>query len=149
MNEPSKIYKFVINRFKEDELVNTVSIVDTDEMDNNNENIYPLVNIDLQTSEVLSDAIVFNFIITIVQERDVIPDKTDSKLLTDINFIDNINETHTISTKFINNLTFKNNDENIEIDELSDLTILKDWRTGLDGVQFEINLSIHNETSGC
>jgi hypothetical protein len=46
MNEIQIVYDWLIDHFSTNELVNTVSIVPTIELDQNKENIYPLVNID-------------------------------------------------------------------------------------------------------
>jgi hypothetical protein len=43
MNEIQIVYDWLINHFSSSDLVNTVSIP-TSEMDQNKENIYPLVN---------------------------------------------------------------------------------------------------------
>jgi hypothetical protein len=146
MNETSKINKYIIDDFSSNDLVNTISIVETGLIDLNKENIHPLVNVDLIDAEVQDDAIIYEFIITAVQKRDINPQAIDSKLLNDSNYLDNINETLSIAQKFINRLRRFNNDENIEIVSISNLDFLKDFRGGgLDGVQFTINLSIHNE----
>lgn len=150
MNETSKINDFVIAQFNADPLVNTISIVPTGLMDLNKENIYPLVNIDLLDIDTLDDVLVYEFRITIVQQREIKPIKTDSKLLSDSNYIDNINETQSIAQRFINVLTRQNNDDNIEIDEKSSADVLKNWRgNGLDGVQFTIELTIPNIGTSC
>ena len=148
-NEISLLNKFVINHFKNDDLVNTISIVETEALDNNKENIYPLVNLDFTKTDILDDVIVMSYKITIVQARDIVPYVTDNKLLTNVNLIDNLNETHTVAQRFINVLSKQNNEDNIEIDTLSDITLLKDWRTGLDGVQFDIDLTIPNLGTSC
>ena len=150
MNETSKVNNFIIEEFNSDELVNTISIIPTGLIDLNKENIYPLVNVDLLSADIQDDVIVFDFRITIVKQREIRPIKTDSKLLSDSNYIDNINETLSISQRFINVLTRQNNDENIDIVSKSDVDILKEWRSSsLDGVQFTIELSIPNEGVSC
>lgn len=149
MNELSLMQAFVIAQFQSNNLVNTISTVETDDIDLNKENVYALVNLDLRDTDILDDAVIVTYLITIVQARDIVPRKTDSKLLGDTNYIDNLNETHSIAQRFINYLTRQNNDENIEIDNLSSVTILKDWRSGLDGVQFTIDLSIPNLGTSC
>ncbi|MEG7744729.1 hypothetical protein U2242_15275, partial [Listeria monocytogenes] len=79
-----------------DDLVNTITMVQTKHIDNNKENIYQLVNIEYLQSEVLEDAIIARYLITAVQQRDIKPKKLDSKLRLDINLIDNWNETHSV-----------------------------------------------------
>jgi hypothetical protein len=150
MNETSKINNFTIALFNANELVNTISIIPTNLIDLNKENIYPLVNLEMLTADVQPDVIVFDFRITVVQQRDVRPIKTDSKLLSDSNYLDNINETLSIAQRFINVLTRQNNDYEIEIVNQSNVDFLKEWRGSmLDGVQFTIELSIPNEDTSC
>lgn len=150
MNETSTINKFNVALFEDNALVNTISTIKTGLIDLNKENIYPLVNMDMLSADVQNDVIVFDFRITIVSQRDIRPQKTDSKLLSDSNYIDNINETLSIAQRFINVLTRQNNDENIEIVSQSDIDILDNWRGGgLDGVQFTIELSIPNGDTSC
>lgn len=150
MNELTIINNFIIDSFDVNNLVNTISIVPTIAMDINQENIYPLVNIDLKNSDVNEQEVIGEFEITVVQQRDTRPIKLDNKLLSNTNYLDNVNETHSILQKFINKLLLQNNDENIEIVEQSTIRILKEWsRNNLDGVQVTMNLSIPNKGSSC
>ena len=150
MNETSLMYNWVIDQFQDNELVNTISIVQTSEMDINKENIYPLVNVDLIDVETQPDALIYNFIITVIQQRDIKPVKIDSKLLTNTNYIDNINETVSISNRFINVVEKQNNDTNIELVSVSTQRVLKEWGKGIcDGVRFNISLSIPNIGISC
>jgi len=150
MNESSLIYDFIIAEFDANELVNTISIVPTAVIDTNKENIYPLVNIDLIDIETQTDYLIFNFTIIVIQQRDIKPIKLDSKLMTNTNYIDNINETVSIANRFINVVEKQNNDSNIELQSLSRLKVLKEWGTGIcDGVRFDISLSIPNMGTSC
>ncbi len=150
MNESSLIYNWIVDQFQSNELVNTISIVPTAVIDTNKENIYPLVNIDLIDIETESDYLTYNFNITVIQQRDIKPIKIDSKLMTNTNYIDNINETVSIANRFINVVEKQNNDSNIELQSLSRLKVLKEWGTGIcDGVRFDISLSIPNIGLSC
>jgi hypothetical protein len=150
MNETSLIYNWVIAQFQYNELVNTISIVPSSEMDTNKENIYPLVNIDLIDIDTQPDALIYNFTITIIQQRDIKPIKIDSKLLTNTNYIDNINETVSIANRFINVVEKQNNDVNIELASVSTQRVLKEWGRNLcDGVRFSVSLSIPNIGTSC
>lgn len=150
MNESSLIYDFIIGQFQDNDLVNTISIVPFAEIDTNKENIYPLVNIDLIDIETESDYLTYNFNITVIQQRDIKPVKIDSKLLENINYIDNLNETVSISNRFINVIEKQNNDSSIELQSLSRLRVLKEWGRGIcDGVRFDISLSIPNMGTSC
>lgn len=149
-NEISKMNDFVLDLFSSNLLVNSISIVPTIGLDLNKENIYPLVNVDMTNTEIEDQVITVFYTMTIINQRDKRPVKVDSKLLEDSNYIDNINETHSIAQRFINFLERQNNDEIIEIDTVSNLTILKEWRSGnCDGVQFTIQLTIPNRGESC
>lgn len=153
MNEISTLITFVVNHFKSNKLVNTISTLPTDQLDINKENIYPLVNIDLVNSTISypdADMLTVNFLITVLQQRDIIPEVIDNKLLLNTNWIDNMNECHSISNKFITNLLRQNNDENIFLDSSSAIVFLNEsYTSGLDGNQFNINLSLRNLISSC
>lgn len=150
MNEISLVYNFVIDGFDGDSLVNTVSIVPTLNMDMNKENIYPLVNIDLTETNIETDVVDLTFRITCVQQRDVKPKVTDNKLLSNTNYIDNLNETHSILQRFINYLLRQNNDLNIELTDYTRLRPLKDApMSGVDGFQFDCTLQIENKGDAC
>jgi hypothetical protein len=150
MNESSLIYDFIIAEFQDNDLVNTISIVPFAEIDINKENIYPLVNIDLIDIETETDYLTYNFNITVIQQRDLKPLKIDSKLLNNTNYIDNINETVSISNRMINVIEKQNNNSSIELQNLSRLRVLKEWGRGIcDGVRFDISLSIPNMGTSC
>ena len=150
MNEISKIYDYVIELFNSNNLVNTISIVPTIEMDNNKENIYQLVNVDLTNTTIDEQIVIADFEITIVQQRNTTSIKTDSKLLNDTNYLDNINETHATAERFINVIQHQNNSLNIELSSITKLRPLKNWsRNSLDGFQFNVSLSIPNEGTSC
>ncbi len=150
MNEIQIINDFIINHFKSNNLVNTLSILPTTELDQNKENIYPLTNIDFLYKVTDPDVILASFKITVIQQRDTIPTKTDSKLLIDVNYLDNVNETANICTRFFNVLTGQNNDFNIELVSKTNEKVLKKWGINTcDGFQFEVTLSIPNMGKSC
>ena len=150
MNELSLLSNFLIDHFQSNNLVNTITMVETKHIDNNKENIYQLVNIDYLQSDILDDAVIGRYLITAVQQRDTRPTKTDSKLRLDINLIDNWNETHSVIQKLLNELNRNNNESNIDLYSQTQLTKLEDWnKNGLDGHQITIELSIPNLGNGC
>lgn len=150
MNEITLLNEYIINHFENEDLVNTISIVPTMEIDINIENIYPLVNIDMTQSDIQEELITVSFIITAVQQRDTKPKELDNKLLNDSNYLDNMNETHSVIEKFMNVLLRQNNDSNIDIVSQSKVRFLKKWsRSSLDGCQITIDLSIPNIGSSC
>jgi len=150
MNELYLLTDFLINKFSENDLVNTVTLVETKHIDNNKENIYGLVNIDYLNSDTLEDAIVATFLITVVQQRDIRPQKTDSKLRLDTNLIDNLGETLSIITRFLNQMRSNNFENNIELFSNTQASKLENFnKNALDGHQITIELAIPNLGSGC
>lgn len=150
MNELTLLMNFIISQFQDNDLVNTITMVQTKNIDNNKENIYQLVNIDYLQSEILEDAIIARYLITAVQQRDIQPKKLDSKLRLDSNLVDNWNETHAVLQRFINQFKSNNFPNNIELQSLITTTVLQDFnKNGLDGHQITIDLSIPNMGSGC
>jgi hypothetical protein len=147
MNELYLLTDFLINKFSENDLVNTVTLVETNHIDNNKENIYCLVNIDYLNSETLPDAVISTFLITVVQQRDIRPQKTDSKLQLDTNLIDNRGETLSVITRFLNQMRSNNFANNIELRSNTDSP--KYHKNSLDGHQITIELSMSNLGSGC
>jgi hypothetical protein len=150
MNELYLLTDFLINKFSENDLVNTVTLVETKHIDNNKENIYSLVNIDYLNSDTLEDAIVATFLITVVQQRDIRPKKTDSKLRLDTNLIDNLGETLAIITRFLNQMRSNNFANNIELFSNTQASKLENFnKNALDGHQITIELAMANMGSGC
>ena len=149
MAEISKVYQFLIDEFTANDLVHTITTVDTKHIDKNIENIYPLVNIDFLDTEIEEQLVICNFTISILQQRDTRPVNYSDKMIGQTNLIDNLNETHSIATRFIKVLDNNNNTSNIELVSLSKLDIKKAGRNSLDGFEFELSLSIPNEGLSC
>lgn len=147
--EVSTTTNFVIEKFKENPLVNTISVAKQTEIDHNKANIYPLVNVDLVQSEVLETSHRMYYIVHIYQQRDSEPRANlDNKLL-NTNMIDNLNETYMIASKFINNVRSYNNEHDIDVYQVSTVEMLKNVSTNLlDGVTFTMTLDIPDST-GC
>jgi len=150
MNELFLLTQFLVNMFGDNELVNTISLVETKHIDNNKENIYCLVNIDYLESETLPDAIIASYLITVVQQRDIRPQKTDSKLRLDTNLVDNLGETSAVITKFLNQMRSNNFENHIQLFSNTQSRKLENFnKNGLDGHQITIELAMPNLGSGC
>jgi hypothetical protein len=147
MNELFLLTNFLVEKFQENDLVNTVTLVETKHLDNNKENIYCLVNIDYLENETREDAIIASYLITVVQQRDIRPQKTDSKLQLDTNLIDNLGETSAVITRFLNQMRSNNFLFNIQLFQNS--VSKKYHKNSLDGHQITIKLSMANLGSGC
>ena len=147
MTELSTVSIFLVDKFKSQPLVNTISFEKTGEVDVNKNNIYPLVNIDIVDTDPIGDILTFNYVITILQQRDIDNELNNDKILNKDNMIDNLNECYAIATRCVNNIERTENDYDIEILRKSNITLLKDFNTQkLDGVRFNLSLSIQNNT---
>ena len=147
MTELSTVSIFLVDKFKSQPLVNTISFEKTGEIDANKNNIYPLVNIDIVDTDPIGDILTFNYVITILQQRDIDNELNNDKILNKDNMIDNLNECYVIATRCVNNIERNENEYDIEILRKSNITLLKDFNTQkLDGVRFNLSLSIQNNT---
>jgi hypothetical protein len=150
MNELFLLTQFLVNIFGDNDLVNTITLVESKHIDNNKENIYCLVNIDYLESETLPDAIIASYLITVLQQRDIRPKKTDSKLRLDTNLVDNWAETLAVISKFLNQMRSNNFENHIELFSNTQSRKLENFnKNGLDGHQITIDLAMANLGSGC
>lgn len=143
MNQISTITSFIVEKFQENPLVNTLTFEKTNEIDYNKENIYPLVNVDVVNSRIEDNLISINYTITVLTERDIDNQLNNDKLFGS-NLIDNLNEAHTIASEFINWITITNNDQDLELESSSDINLLKLTNGALDGVRFSMVVTIPN-----
>lgn len=143
----NKVYNYIIARFQDDEMVNTITFNDTFVVDTQKENIYPIVAINLQSiSEDTAQSLnLYTFRIYCLQKRDVQRIMTPSKLMDDTNLIDNLAETENILQRFNNYISRLEIEENINVYEKSQLTPLYNYAgSGLDGFNITISLSYPN-----
>jgi len=145
MTNLSEVTNYIVNRFQQDEMVNTIALSDNDIIDTKKENIYPLVTISFNGGEVADDDLKkYDFTISVLQQRDTTRKVKPSKLMDETNWIDNMNECDSICTNFINYIRRMELD-NINIDSLSILEPLNRFGgANLDGFRFDITLSIPN-----
>jgi len=147
MNELFATTKFVVDKFKENPLVNTMTFEKTSDIDLNKENIYPLINIDYTIGENADINLNFTYIITILQQRNIEPKLINDKLFGS-NLIDNLSETLNIANKFINNIRHNYNDLGIDILTLTTIRPVRfESKNTLDGQQFTITFQIENDTT--
>lgn len=141
----SETTNYIINRFQLDTLVNTIAFNDTSIIDTKKENIYPLVSIQLLSKTTSDDLHLLNYRISVLQQRNQDRKVNPSKLMADVNFIDNLNECDDIATRFINYVRRMDVDTNTNIDSLSEIEIVSGYGGGnLDGIRFDLVLSIPN-----
>lgn len=144
MNEIYQTTKLLIDRFK-DNLINTVTYAKSSEIDQNKENIYPLVNIDIIDADLVEGMNYINYKITVVAQRDYENDENIDKGVDGSNMIDNLGETHRVLQIVINSIKNNHNPFDIDIINIGKIFFLKDFGTQrLDGVQISFSLVIEN-----
>lgn len=149
MNEYSKTKNYILNKFKADPLVNTITTLKSDLVDTNKTTIYPVVNIEYRSGNVGEDVVLFSYHIKALDQNEVYTHTTDNKLQIDTNKDDIWNETFNICQSFINSFKQYNNSD-IEIESVSDIqAIERSELNDLSGHEFDIVLSIPNEGSSC
>ena len=146
-NQLSVLLNHIVSVFEADPLVNTILFVDDDTLDNEKENIYPLVSLQLLPSpKPEQDLRAYTFAIEVLNQRDDIKTATTSKLMIDTNYIDNVGITDSIANNFVMEIlkTHNNFDINIDEDSITDFEpVKKDERNCLDGWKFECTFTIH------
>jgi len=148
MTNLSEVTNYIVNRFDQDEMVNTIALSDNSIIDTKKENIYPLVTISFNGTEIEEATDIalkkYDFTISVLQQRDSNRKVKPSKLMEETNWIDNMNECDSICTNFINYIRRMELD-NLNVDSLSILEPLQNYGgANLDGFRFDITLSIPN-----
>lgn len=145
-NKTSELLDHIVSIFDEMPLVNTIEFRDDDIIDIDKENIYPLVSIRLiETPEQELDMFYEAAEITVLNQRDILPKPTTSKLMLDTNYIDNIGICSTILNDFYLEIAKTHNDLDIDIVEKSSISPVSKYgeRNFLDGKSQEFIFSMH------
>jgi hypothetical protein len=142
-----RVTNFLVELFRENPIVATITFDKTGEIDFDKNNVFPLVNIDLVDSDPVSEVLNFNYIVTILQDRDIDNEVNNNKLLYQDNLIDNLGECYDIGIRVINFLKYEYNEDEVEMIRHSNIVFLKrEQRNILDGVTFNLTISIENES---
>lgn len=151
MNNFYKIIELVRARLAENPMVNTLIFARVEEKDLYKKNLYPLAHIIPQASPWTTQQVnQVSLQIRVVEQRDINKMHTDTKFEGNDNVLDNLNVTHTIINDLLTYLSLQNNDENIELINVSNLEpILFSDHNILDGWGVTITLSIPNSISVC
>ena len=144
-NQVSKLLNHVVSVFDANPLVHTIVFKDDDVVDVEKENVYPLVSIRLiESPEQEPDVYFESMEISVINQRDKLPISTPSKLMSDVNYIDNINICSSILNDFYLEILKSHNDLDIDIFNKSSVKpVSKDERNGLDGKVQEFTFSLH------
>jgi predicted glycosyltransferase len=151
MNNFYKIIELVRARLAENPMVNTLIFARVEEKDLYKKNLYPLAHIIPQASPWTTQQVnQVSLQIRVVEQRDINKMHTDTKFEGNDNILDNLNVTHTIINDLLTYLSLQNNDDYIELINVSNLEpILFSDHNILDGWGVTITLSIPNSISVC
>ena len=150
MNQYYKCLYFLKEALDNAPLLNTIT-QGTDIIDNQKKNIFPLAQINIQSSSIQDGQVLFSFEVAVVDIRNVSKVSSDDKFTGNDNEIDNLNTCHGIMNYFITRLKLKRNDDDIEVESITDLEpILMEFTNMLDGWKTTVSLSIpNNQISVC
>lgn len=149
-NKISQLLTHIVSIYDAMPLVNSIVFKDDDVLDVEKENVYPLVSIQFLTSPAPFDEHrEYSLRFEVLNQRDDKKVATPSKLMSDINYIDNIGICDSIANNFVLEVLKTHNDLDINIidDGVSEFEpIRKDERNCLDGVRFEVTFSMHQNS---
>jgi hypothetical protein len=151
MNNYYRIIELVRARLAENPMVNTLIFARVEEKDLYKKNLYPLAHIIPQASPWTTQQVnQVSLQIRVVEQRDINKMHTNTKFEGNDNILDNLNVTHTIINDLLTYLSLQNNEDYIELVNVSNLEpILFNDHNLLDGWGVTITLSIPNDISVC
>jgi hypothetical protein len=151
MNTFYKALDLIKNRVETNPLVHTTIFARLDEKDLYKKQIYPIVHIiPVAAPYVNSQVSQFTFDVGAFEQRDISKFPTEDKFTGNDNVIDNLNLTSAILIDLITFLQTQNNDDNIEVIAIGNLTPIQynDFNI-LDGWTVQITLQLPNDISTC
>lgn len=146
-----KIIELIRKRLADNQMLNTIIFARVEDKDIYKKNLYPLAHIIPQSSPwTTSQVSQISLQIRIVEQRDINKLHTNTKFEGNDNILDNLNKCHTIMNDLLTYLSIQNNEDNIELINISNLEpILFSDHNLLDGFAVTITLSIPNNISVC
>jgi hypothetical protein len=149
MNHYYKCLNFLRDNLKDAPFVNTIT-QGTDIVDNVKKNIFPLAHVNIINSSIGQD-VTMTFEVAVLDIRNISKKKSNDKFIGNDNEIDNLNTCHAILNYLITKIRLERNDDDIEVQEISELSpILMEFTNMLDGWKCNITLSIpNNEMTVC
>jgi hypothetical protein len=151
MNTFYKALDLIKSRVESNPLVHTTIFARLDEKDLYKKQIYPIVHIIPVAAPYLNSQVSqFTFDIGAFEQRDISKFPTEDKFTGNDNVIDNLNLTSAILIDLTTYLQTQNNDDNIEVISIGNLTPIQynDFNI-LDGWTVQITLQLPNDTSVC
>lgn len=148
MNHYTQILTYIKTLAQQDDFINTVTQGDTSDYDIDKGNIFPLLNIDVNTAGFSNgNTITFDVEVGCCDIRDSNKETNVDKFWKQDNEVDNLNETlaslNKIWVKMLNDFE----DNNIRVDESASLEQVTEWNTNLvDGWLMTFTIEVPNTT---
>ena len=144
MNHYYKCLYFLRDVLQGAPLINTVK-QGTDQIESSKMDIFPLGYINIISAKTPEACSYFTFDIDVVDIRNVSKVRSTDKFRGNDNEIDNLNTCHAILNYFVTQLQLERNDDDIEVESISDFTPLLVQKTkALDGWRCTVELRIPN-----
>ena len=151
MNHFYKVTKLLRDILEADTLVNTVLFARTEDKDLYKKKLYPLVHINPIRSPYSNSTVrEFIFEVGVFEQRDINSVNTETYFEGNDDLIDNFNVCDAILNRLVSTLSMLNNNDNIELINVSDAIplVMKDTNL-LDGYVIELTLQIPNIIDLC
>lgn len=134
---------------QEDRQVNTVTNGDNANLDIDEKNIYPLVDIVCVDAPMTSSTITYNFLITVVDIRDANPEPRIDKFIGNDNKQDNLNTTMAILKRIYLRIKKFGDDFDIPEDPTANPVVYQ-FENTLDGWQMNVGIEMgHDQIEVC
>lgn len=138
----SELTQYLVEDIENDDLINTLTFEQTEQIDYNRSNIYPLVNLDPINAEIENGGMIVTFNVLVLMQRNENNHANKSKIFKD-NFIDNISESTLIANKIIQKVHMHYDLELVRVPFLE--IVRQSGGNLLDGVRFELRILVDNE----
>jgi len=151
MNHFYKVTKLLRDILEADTLINTVLFARTEDKDLYKKKLYPLAHINPKSSPYSNSTVrEFVFEIGVFEQRDINSKNTETYFEGNDDLIDNFNVCDAVLNRLISTLSMLNNEDNIELINVSSAVplVMKDTNL-LDGYVVELTLQIPNNIDLC
>ncbi len=132
MNQYTELLTYIKTLAQQDDFINTVTQGDTSDYDLDKGNIFPLLNIDINTAGFTNgNTITFDVEIGCCDIRDINKETNEDKFWKQDNKVDNLNEMLASLSRIWFKMLNDFEDNNIRVDPSASLEQVTEWNTNL------------------
>lgn len=144
MNQYSEILNYIIALAQKDSFINTTTQGEASDALLDKNSIYPAFSIDISSGSFTGSTIIFNVMLTCVQQRDINSEIVNDKIYNNDNEVDNLNETLASLNRIWSIMHSDIYHKNITSNEATFDRILDENKDGLDGWSLSFDIEIGN-----